>query len=279
MKTFKILAVIGIMLFAFQNLSAQSKWRWENKSTTIKPTLNEINFIQGVNDTIQKQIDLKYSKTQADTTFVKVADGWQLRDSIYFESEVDSKISTTGFLKKYGSTVKTASVIAVIYSTSSATLSDNTLLLYALEIQLISITCTSVRFFQWTAGSYTADQNNRIGLYKLVGTTYTLVASIANDANLWVNTSGSVVTKTFDTPYVAPANEQLYIGFLYNNSAQTTAPLIQGVNSNAVEWFNNTMWGTTNLLVAQKGTVNDLPTSFDSSTTARFNTIPMLLIF
>lgn len=197
----------------------------------------------------------------------------------FVQNEMLAKVSTTAFLQKYGSTVKTATVIAGMYTTSSATLSDNALLLYALEVQPIPITCTTVRFFQFTAGSYTADQNNRIGLYKLVGTTYTLVASIANDANLWVNSSNSVVTKTWTTPYTAAANEQLYVAFLYNNSAQTTAPLIQGVNSGNTEWFNKTMWGTTNLLVAQKGSQNDLPASFDSSTTSRLNTIPVVLIF
>lgn len=99
MKTIKILAVIGIMLFAFQNLSfaqgEKSKWQWANRSSTIKPTLTEINYLQGVTDTIQEQLNKRYTAAQADTLFPKIADGQAayIKECLYANG---TKISNTG---------------------------------------------------------------------------------------------------------------------------------------------------------------------------------------
>lgn len=239
----------------------------------VTATAAEVNRLAGLRSNVQAQLD----------STVKYADGVALEAVTYTKAQVDSiaarRRGTTAFLQLYGSAVKTTTVIASPASTSSATLIDNTLLLYALEKQPWPVICTSASWFQWTSGSYTADNENRIGLYKLVGSTYTLVASIANDGNLWAATSNTAVSKTFTTPYTSTANEQLYMGFLYNNSAQTTAPLLQGVNSGNTEWFNKNFIGTTNHLVAQKSGVSTLPESFDASTTSRFNTMPLILIF
>lgn len=167
MKTLKILGVIGIILFAFQNLSAQSKWKWENRSSTVKPTLTEINYVQGVTDTIQKQLNSKVSTadlvtpTEFDTLAITAkataptmpvgTSTTDVASTAFVQGEFASKVSTTAFLQKYGSTVKTASVIAGMYSVNSATLVDNTLLLYALEVQPTSIVCTSDIEFRYNA--------------------------------------------------------------------------------------------------------------------------------
>lgn len=239
----------------------------------VTATAAEVNRLAGLRSNVQEQLD----------STVKYNDGVALETVTYTKAQVDSiaarRRGTTAFLQLYGSAVKTTTVIASPASTNSATLIDNTLLLYALEKQPWPLICTEARWFQYTAGNYTADNENRIGLYKLVNTTYTLVASIPDDADLWVATSNTEVIKTFTAPYTSAANEQLYLGFLYNNSAQTQAPLLQGVNSGNTEWFNTDFMGTTNYLVAQKSGVNTLPASFDSSTTSRANTIPLALIF
>ena len=46
-------------------------------------------------------------------------------------------------------------------------------------------TITGVKWYQGTLGSYTANNENRVGLYTVSGGTLTLVASCANDGNLW----------------------------------------------------------------------------------------------
>jgi hypothetical protein len=93
-----------------------------------------------------------------------------------------------------------------------------------------SMTISKVIWWQAVQGNYTADNNNRIGLYSVSAGALTLVASCANDGNLWKGTANSWQTKTFTTPYAA--SEGVYfIGILYNNSAQVTAPTIGAIGN------------------------------------------------
>jgi hypothetical protein len=103
-------------------------------------------------------------------------------------------------------------------------------------------TLTGVKFVQVTQGNYTADQNNRIGLYSVAAGVLTLVAECVNDGDFWKSAPG-VITKAFATPYAAAAGVY-YIGFLYNNSAQTTAPgigatLTMSANVSALDLANS----------------------------------------
>jgi hypothetical protein len=62
---------------------------------------------------------------------------------------------------------------------------------------------TGLRWFQRTSGNYTASDNNRIGLYKLEGSSLRLVASCTNDVTLW-RSNGSRF-KAFRAAYEASA--------------------------------------------------------------------------
>lgn len=126
-------------------------------------------------------------------------------------------------------------------------------------------TITGVRWYQRVAGSYTADNNNRVGLYSINPSdgSLTLVASCANDTALWTPAANTFGQKAFSSTYAAAAGVY-YVGLIYNNSAQTTAPqLSQGVAlSNAAQaalWLGNSMvlYGTSN--------ETDLPASKASS--------------
>lgn len=103
-------------------------------------------------------------------------------------------------------------------------------------------TLTGVKWYQVTAGNYTGDNENRVGLYTYSGGTMTLVASSANDANLWTATSGTIASKAFSSTYAAAAG-LYFVGFIYNNSAQTTAPVLGIIGSastiNTVTDFTN----------------------------------------
>jgi hypothetical protein len=93
-------------------------------------------------------------------------------------------------------------------------------------------TLTGVKWYQNTQGAYTADNNNKIGLYTYSGGTMTLVASSTNDGNIWKAASNTWASKAFSATYAAAAG-LFFIGFLYNSSAQTTAPVLGGTNINS----------------------------------------------
>lgn len=89
-------------------------------------------------------------------------------------------------------------------------------------------TITGVSWYQKVQGNYTADNNNKVGLYSYSGGTLTLVASCADDSALWSTAaSESFGTKAFSSPYNASAGIY-FVGLLYNQSSQTTAPSIGG---------------------------------------------------
>ena len=91
-----------------------------------------------------------------------------------------------------------------------------------------------VRVYVRTLGAYTGDNNNRVGLYSynLATGLLTLVASSANTAQLWTSAANAGQTIPFTEPYHAGPGIY-YVAFIYNQSAQTTAPgLASGVALN-----------------------------------------------
>lgn len=91
-------------------------------------------------------------------------------------------------------------------------------------------TITGVKWTQTTQGSYTADNENRIGLYSVSGGTMTLRAASANNGNLWKEATNAFVATPFATPYDAPAG-MYFVCLLYNNSAQVTAPQVAALTA------------------------------------------------
>lgn len=90
-------------------------------------------------------------------------------------------------------------------------------------------TITGVGFFQGAQGNFTGDQTNSIALYRYSGGTLTKVAESANNANIYKGTSNTWQRVAFSATYSATAGIY-YIGFLYNQSAQTTAPTLGSAN-------------------------------------------------
>lgn len=110
-------------------------------------------------------------------------------------------------------------------------------------------TVTGVKFIQLTQGNYTADNNNRIGLYTVSAGVLTLVASSANNGDLWKGAAGTI-TVPFDVPYVATAGVY-YVGYIYNSSAQVTAPTIAGTPQVSVGGLNMDL-ANSNMLAGYK---------------------------
>ena len=111
--------------------------------------------------------------------------------------------------------------------TTSLAMTDGQIYLSAYYLPF-SATITGAKWFQITAGNYTADNYNGIGLYTYSGGTLTLVASSTDDGTIWK--SSGAQSKAFSSPYSASAGVY-FIGFLYNSSAQTTAPSFIGATN------------------------------------------------
>lgn len=126
-----------------------------------------------------------------------------------------------------------------------------------------------VAFEMDTQGNYTANNNNKIGLYSSDGTTLTLVASCANDGNLWKAAVGGA-QKAFSAPYTPPAPGVYFIGALYNSSALVQTPLLG--RQPALTTNSAKAWGNDSLLHGTVATMNDLPaTQALSGVTATLN--------
>lgn len=101
---------------------------------------------------------------------------------------------------------------------------------YVLFNQKVDTVFTGVGWIQRVQGVYTADNYNGVALYSVSGTTYTKVASSADDGNIWKGTAYTLQTKAFSSPYNAVAG--LYVvAFVYNTSAETTAPSLYDWNT------------------------------------------------
>lgn len=128
-------------------------------------------------------------------------------------------------------------------------------------------TLTGVKFYVRTVGSYTADNNNRIGLYTYNNTNgnLTLVASSANSGSLWTSAANAIQSVPFSSTYDAVAGIY-FVAYLYNQSAQVTAPALgSGVALNNLAMAGTAMGFTNSAKLHGTSTGNDLPSSILSS--------------
>ena len=89
----------------------------------------------------------------------------------------------------------------------------------------INTPVTGAMFVQTTTGVYTASPENRIGLYSFDGTQLTLIASSADNGNLWKGAANSLVLVPFSAPVNVVAGTY-WIGFTYNRTSPITSPQI-----------------------------------------------------
>lgn len=146
-----------------------------------------------------------------------------------------------------------------------ATESSTTLTLTNQQIRFTAVyisqaaTLTGIKMIQTTAGSYTANNNNRVGLYSYSGGTLTQVAASTNDGNVWQTAaSNSVLTIPFTSTYSAAAGVY-FVAFIYNRSGTTTDPIFAACAS-----ISNAIKATLDLtnsakIYSQLATQTDLP--------------------
>lgn len=87
-------------------------------------------------------------------------------------------------------------------------------------------TVTGIAWLPATAGNFTGDAENALGLYSYSAGTITLVAKTANDENFWKAAQSSFQKIPLAAPQTLAAGVY-FVGTLYNNSAQTTAPAVR----------------------------------------------------
>lgn len=109
-----------------------------------------------------------------------------------------------------------------------------------------------------TQGVFTGDNYNGIAINSISGGVATKIAETPNDENIWKGASNSIVTKDLAAPITLTPG--LYtINFIYNNSAQTTAPIIQHFG------FCSGITGTSTQGNVKQGTVATAQTALPSS--------------
>ena len=182
--------------------------------------------------------------------------------------------NTLKMWKAFGSTMKFVPMCPLI-ANSNTTLVDGRgyYSVYYLED---SITLTGFRYSLTTTGNFTGDNYNGIGLYSVSGATLTYITKTADDANVWKASANVLATKALPSPVVL-APGFYAVGMVYNNSAQTTTPVLQSYSSNVFclgQGFSNN-WSLSSYLNAPQ---NDLSGTFSSTTFYNTNTaIPIIV--
>ena len=187
-----------------------------------------------------------------------------LGDAYYTNSYVER-------LKALGSNVQYSTTFGG--SSSTLALTDGSLYLNSIYINKESVINT-VSTYQATAGSYTPDNYNGVGIYSfdILTATYTLIGSSANTATLWTTAPG-VNSINLSTPLTLQKGVY-FIGILYNNSAQVTAPVVGVVNTVLSQSILNNITLPANTFLASVATgQSTLPTTLLGSATTATSTI------
>lgn len=96
-------------------------------------------------------------------------------------------------------------------------------------------TVTSFLFIMSTAFNGTGDKYNGIALMRQSNDTLYRITQTTNNIDIWKATAGVPTTVTLSAPVTIQPGTYV-IACIYNNSAQTTAPSMQGVG--ATTWYN-----------------------------------------
>jgi hypothetical protein len=149
---------------------------------------------------------------------------------------------------------------------TSLTLTSGRLQLTAVFIP-VETTVTGVRFYQTLIGTFTANNENRVGLYSYNSSTgaATLVASTADNANIWKATTNTWTSAAFSTPVTIQPGDY-YIAMLYNAAGGATAPQI-GAATGYVNGITPFDFPNSGKLTCHIVTQNTLPSSWSGSST------------
>lgn len=159
-------------------------------------------------------------------------------DLSLYALKTDLQDATAKGLQALGSTIKgvTIGITYTLQGNYGIALENTAVVMSAIYIGAPT-TLNGVKTIMKTQGAYTASGYNGVGIYSVSGGTLSLVASSADDGNIWKAGSGNVITKAFSSPYVA-APGVYYAALIYNRSAETTPPQIAHVSTAYVPMLN-----------------------------------------
>lgn len=146
------------------------------------------------------------------------------------------------------------------YCNTAGALTDNQIRLSAVTVPN-TYTITGVKIYSRVAGVFTADQNNKIGLYSYNAGTLTLIASGTTN---WQGAANTFINIPF-TNTLSINSGVYFVAAIYNNSAQTTAPSLASGTA-----LNNAVMASPSLtngakLYSSLSTQNDLPSTINST--------------
>jgi hypothetical protein len=121
-----------------------------------------------------------------------------------------------------------ASTIDPMQVMTGISLSDGVCYLQAVYLPF-DATITGVFWIPTATGSFTADNNNKVGLYTRSGATLTRVAQSTSDAATFKTTANALATRAFSSTYAATAGVY-YVAMLRNLSADVQNPNPFGVS-------------------------------------------------
>ena len=178
-----------------------------------------------------------------------------------------------------GSAIKAETFPFNRMTTGSTPLTDNAMMVRAIYLSTPQV-LTGIKWRTVVVGSFTADQNNRIGLYSYSGGTCTLVASCANDATLYqTGLSDAIVTKAFSSVTATLPAGLYFIGALYNSSAVVTGPTISITTAMANAAVNTLDFSNSAVISGSLAAQNDLPSSFAMSSVSGSTAQPWFALY
>lgn len=176
-----------------------------------------------------------------------------------------------------GSSVKAISLGMTLAScTGTSTMSDGITRFVAVYIESTE-TITGVMLALNTAGDYTADNYNGVGLYSEASGTLTLRASSADDGNIWKTAATSVITKAFSSTYVATPG-LYYVAILWNNSAVNTSPKLATMGLTSAAYLTLDFPNSVKLCGYKSGHTA-LPASIELSTIGNEPGMPLVYLY
>lgn len=128
-----------------------------------------------------------------------------------------------------------SSIKAQTVGVSLATIQQNVTLVdgqvnYAAVWVPYSFTCTGIKWWMGALFVGTGDQTNDIALFSYSAGTLTKIAETASSNTFYSSnvTANTLITTAWASPVALTGGQIYYVGWIYNNSAQTTAPTIGG---------------------------------------------------
>ena len=282
-----IFSILSVFIYAQTYTPDGKNWNHTGLNKFTKPVTIETKNLTGVKidgyDATKAKVD--NAAPAGNTLILKADSNYQKPGSYTTRYDFKNEPVRTPFqkaLKGFGSTLKLFPLYDYAFPNNNAMIDNRIYFVLCYTSDTVKI--TGFKYSLTTQGSFTADNYNGIGLYSVSGGsggTATLVSSTTNDVNgdLWKATASTLVTKDLPSP-VTIAPGYYYIACVYNSSAQTTAPSIQGtlipiVYNLGQGWPNNSGTGLSSFVAG-----NTLPTPFALSGFNNINVaLPLIIAY